>query len=556
MDAITLSLIIIAIINAALGFLLLSDRNKYHASSVYAINVVMILSWVGGILFYRWSNQEDIVNWTKALYTSATLIASSFLYFTYIFPEREGYFSWTKKVLFALPNIIVAALVIWTDKIIAGATVMVEEENKISFGTYYPLYILYILSYFMFGFYRLTMKYRRITDKSQKQQIIFVLIGYIISANISFITNLLLPWFGIFNFNWLGQVSTVTMIAFATYAIIEHQLFNIKAVATELLIGVLWIFLLIRTILAADATERFLNGGMFIVSIILGYFLIRSVKSEIAQREKIENLAKELEDTNIHLQELDQQKSEFVSLASHQLRGPLTAVRGYASMLLDGDFGTVQPEAKDAIDKIFTSTKDLLVVVEDYLNVSRIEQGRMQYDYSVFDLRELAATVVTELRPNIERAHLKIDYDYDMHGDYRVNADIGKIKQVISNLIDNAIKYTPTGSIHVWLTHGSKETITANPVSNSIQNSAQVMDMRRILLCISDTGVGILPEVLPRLFEKFTRAPDASKTNIMGTGLGLYVARKMIEAHGGKIWAESAGAGKGSTFFIELKCIE
>ncbi len=552
MDAITLSLIIIAIINAALGFLLLSDRNKYHASSVYAINVVMILSWVGGILFYRWSNQEDIVNWTKALYTSATLIASSFLYFTYIFPEREGYFSWTKKVLFALPNIIVATLVIWTDKIISGATVMVEEENKISFGTYYPLYILYILSYFMFGFYRLIMKYRRITDKSQKQQIIFVLIGYIISANISFITNLILPWFGIFYFNWLGQVSTVTMIAFATYAIIEHQLFNIKAVATELLIGVLWIFLLIRTILAADATERFLNGGMFIVSIILGYFLIRSVKSEIAQREKIENLAKELEDTNIHLQELDQQKSEFVSLASHQLRGPLTAIRGYASMLLDGDFGTVQPEAKDAIDKIFASTKDLLVVVEDYLNVSRIEQGRMQYDYSVFDLRELAATVVTELRPNIERAHLKIDYDYDMHGDYRVNADIGKIKQVISNLIDNAIKYTPTGSIHVWLTHGSKETLSADPA----QNSTQTMDMYRILLCISDTGVGILPEVLPRLFEKFTRAPDASKTNIMGTGLGLYVARKMIEAHGGKIWAESAGAGKGSTFFIELKCVE
>jgi signal transduction histidine kinase len=156
----------------------------------------------------------------------------------------------------------------------------------------------------------------------------------------------------------------------------------------------------------------------------------------------------------------------------------------------------------------------------------------MQYDFSTFDMRDLAVTVVTELRPNIERAKLSIDFDYDMSGTYILNADQGKIKQVISNLVDNAIKYTPKGGIHLWLTHTSNE---------------------KILLTISDTGVGIRPDVLPRLFEKFTRAPDASKTNIMGTGLGLYVAKKMIEAHHGRIWAESAGQGKGASFFIELE---
>lgn len=535
MDSITLSLVIIAIINAALGFLLLSDRNKYHASSVYAVNVVMILSWIGSILFYRWSGQAEIVAWTKALYTSATLIASSFVYFTYVFPIREQKFTLLKKAAIGIPNVLIIGLVIFTDKIIKGATVATQGENTIEFGEWYMLYILYTLSYFMFSFFRLTMKYRRLEDISQKRQIIYILVGYIISANISFITNLLLPWFGYFELNWLGQVSTVTMIAFATYAIVKHQLFNIKAIATEILIGILWIFLLIRSILAGNGTERFLNGGMFAVSIVIGFFLIRSVKSEVEQKDKLAKLAQELEATNVHLQELDQQKSEFVSLASHQLRGPLTAIKGYASMLLDGDFGPVEGEVRDAMSKIYTSTNDLVVLVGDYLDVSRIEQGRMQYDFSTFDLRELAATVVTELRPNIEHAKLTIDYDYDMTGQYMVNADQGKIKQVISNLIDNAVKYTPQGGIHVWLTHRTDS---------------------KVLLSISDTGVGIHPDVLPRLFEKFTRAPDASKTNIMGTGLGLYVAKKMIEAHHGRVWAESSGVNKGSTFFIELDCIK
>lgn len=322
--------------------------------------------------------------------------------------------------------------------------------------------------------------------------------------------------------------------AISGYAILRHQLFDVKIIATQVLTFIIWVTILVRMLFAESSREQWANGILFVFAIVLGLFLIKSVKQEVAQREKIELLAKNLEETNIHLQELDQQKSEFVSLASHQLRGPLTAIKGYTSMLLDGDFGQVQGEVKDAISKVYASTNDLVVLVGDYLDVSRIEQGRMQYDFSTFDLRELAGTVVTELKPNIEKAKLQFDFDYDQTGEFRVNADQGKIKQVVSNLIDNSVKYTPHGSIHVWITHSAPT---------------------KVLLSISDTGVGIHPDVLPRLFEKFTRAPDASKTNIMGTGLGLYVAKKMIEAHHGRIWAESAGPGKGSSFFIELDTV-
>ncbi len=531
MNYITLSLVIIATINSALGLMLVLSSQRHYAGKIYAINVLMILSWIFGMFFYRISTPDQVLMWTKLLYFFASLIASSFLYFTYIFPVKEENFNRNKKLSIVLPNVIIGFLILLGNHIIKGAQVVETGENHIQFGNFYILYIVYILSFFMYAFFRLYKKYKYSEDPTEKRQALYLLVGYSTSANIAFVTNLILPWLGFFEFNWVGQVSTVTMVTFATYSIAKHQLFNIKAIAVELFVGVLWILLLLRTVVANTFEDRIFNGVLLVLTIPVGVALIKGVLSEIRSREKIERLAQDLEQANIRLKELDQQKSEFVSLASHQLRGPLTAIKGYASMLLDGDFGEVKDGIRDAVDKIFKSTQDLVVLVGDYLNVSRIEQGRMEYDFTQFDLKALVGTVVAELRPTIEKANLTLDYTYDAGQEYQINADIGKIKQVIGNIIDNGIKYTPHGSIHVLLAQGAPG---------------------KILLSISDTGVGIPSEVLPRLFEKFTRAPDASKTNIMGTGLGLYVARKMIEAHHGRIWAESPGQGKGSTFFIEF----
>ncbi len=341
--------------------------------------------------------------------------------------------------------------------------------------------------------------------------------------------------------------------AVSGYAILRYQLFDVKIITTEILTFALWLTIMVRMLFAESTREQFANGILFAFAIVLGVFLIRSVKREVGQREKIQNLANDLSLANDRLRELDQQKSEFVSLASHQLRGPLTAVKGYTSMLLDGDFGAITAEVKDALEKIFESVQDLTVVVGDYLDVSRIEQGRMQYDFTNFNLRDLVATVVTELKPNIARAKLNMEFNYDSKGSYQINADQGKIKQVIGNLIDNAIKYTPQGGLHVWLSHPDAISDGQNThIGQDISNTSSVSVSNKVLLSISDTGVGIHPDVLPRLFEKFTRAPDASKTNIMGTGLGLYVAKKIMEAHHARIWAESPGPGKGSTFFIEF----
>jgi len=274
-----------------------------------------------------------------------------------------------------------------------------------------------------------------------------------------------------------------------------------------------------------------LNITTLLLSIVFVYTLTRSIKKENESKKRIEALNKELGDSNTKLRELDMQKSEFISLASHQLRGPLTAIKGYASMILEGDFGKVPSQIKEATETIFKSTEALVIIVGDYLDISRIEQGKMKYDFTDFDLKELATSLITELTPTVQKSNLTIAFSADESSDYFVRGDKGKLKQVMSNLIDNATKYTNHGGINISLSRNKKD---------------------NIMIIIKDTGVGIAPEVLPKLFERFSRAPDASKSNIMGTGLGLYVARKMIEAHRGKIWVESEGKGNGSTFFIEL----
>ena len=209
-------------------------------------------------------------------------------------------------------------------------------------------------------------------------------------------------------------------------------------------------------------------------------------------------------------------------------------MKGYASLLLEGDMGVLSPESKEGVSRIYDSTKTLITIVNDYLNISRIELGAMKYIFETIDLKDLVQDVIGELRPNIEKTGLKFSFSAEEHDiDYRVTADRDKLKQVIENLVDNSLKYTPSGSVDVRLEFNRPK--------------------RKLIFSVKDTGIGISPDVLPHLFQKFSRADNANQADIHGTGLGLYVAKEMIAAHHGTIYAESPGEGKGSTFIVELE---
>ena len=177
--------------------------------------------------------------------------------------------------------------------------------------------------------------------------------GTLILSAVSACTSFIFPSLSIFSFSGLDSIGLLFFLFFIAYSITKQHLFNIKVIATELITFVLWIFILIRGLIAENLQEMLVEGILLIVTIVVGILLIRSVIREVQQREKIQLLATDLEKANVRLTELDRQKSEFVSFATHQLRAPLTAMKGYASLILEGDMGVVPPEARQAVSRIF-----------------------------------------------------------------------------------------------------------------------------------------------------------------------------------------------------------
>lgn len=230
------------------------------------------------------------------------------------------------------------------------------------------------------------------------------------------------------------------------------------------------------------------------------------------------------------LEKSNNDKSEFISFASHQIRTPLTSIKGFTSNLLEGDYGEINAAARDAIQKVLVRSNDVVSLIGQYLDKSKMELGELKYDFKEFNLTALTSQVVNELVPTAEQAKVNLSFNSIETPPFIIMADQGKIKEVISNLVDNSIKYTPIGSVIIVL--------------------AQKQD--KVVLKISDTGVGMNKATTRDLFKKFGRGKDAAKTNILGSGLGLYLAKVFVEAHNGKLWAESEGEGKGSTFFVEL----
>jgi signal transduction histidine kinase len=376
-------------------------------------------------------------------------------------------------------------------------------------------------------------RYKFYKDSIKRRQITYVTAGsllFLLAFSWGNITgSLAIDW----EIGQYGILGAVVFVAFLAHLIIRYHVFNAKLLATQALVVALALSEL--SILLAHSLEnvRIITIATFILTVFLGTLLVQSVRREIKQRERIELLAVELEKANVRLKQLDKMKTEFVSIASHQLRAPLAAIKGYASMLLEDAFGKITLGTREAVGKIFTSSALMARSVDDFLNVSRIELGQMKYDLSDFNFCDLIKTVISEQEPIAKEKGITLSFEKDPQvNTCDVFADMGKIKQVLTNLVDNAIKYTPKGTVAVTFTRDVKRELA--------------------IVEIADTGIGMSQETIKKLFDKFVRAHNANKVNVIGTGLGLYVVKQFVEAHGGKIQVLSDGEGKGSRFVVKL----
>lgn len=355
--------------------------------------------------------------------------------------------------------------------------------------------------------------------KSSKSFIIGIIIFYLANS----IFNIVLPvFFKITYLYWIGDYSTLFLLGFTTYSIVKYKFFDIKIVLTEALTVIILIILLSRIFIAPTLGDRIVDTLIFLATIILGIFLVRSVLMEIEQRKELEELSK-------RLKVLDAQKNEFIFMAAHEFRAPLTAIKGYISMILEGDTGDISEKAREFLIDVSNINDRLIRLVNNMLNVSKIEEGRMVYQMEVESLSRLAQAVFNQFRPEAKRKGLEYQLNIPPELKDMVEVDPDRIQEVMGNFLSNAIKYTDKGSVVVRLSQPTPETVRFE---------------------VTDTGPGISKEEQTKLFQKFYRVrTNVGKTT--GTGLGLYISRLLIEKFNGKIGVEST-LGVGSTFWFEL----
>jgi signal transduction histidine kinase len=448
--------------------------------------------------------------------------------------------SFYKKCILFLVTLIPFFITV-TGKSVQGFYYPVCEaiNNNFLLNYRFLVQILVVIVIFIYTIYPLFNKLKAIVKKSH-----YIVAGSMfLFLTVFGVTSYISAATGYYELSLYSLFIIPVFLLVIIYAVFELDIFSFHMLGTH--------YLVIGLLILMGGQLFFVNGTADVlltaVTLILGFglsiILFRNLKKESDQRVRIEKLSVDLEqskwrveevnmklgDANERLKGLDRLKTEFVSLASHQLRSPLTAIKGYASMLMEGDYGEINGEAKDAISRIVESSNNLTLVVEDLLNVSKIEAGGMKYEMIKFDLSELVLNTTMELSITAEKKGLKLICDTPKDQKYFINGDKEKLRQVLVNLIDNSMKYTKSGQINVNL---------------CVKNE-------KIILVVKDTGVGISKDAISGLFKKFSRG-DGAKLNSSGSGLGLYLVKEIIEAHKGRVWIESEGLGKGSTFFVEL----
>jgi len=504
-------------------FVILNDYRSRMNQLLFGFCTSMFLWMLGTFMMFAFRGDSGAaIFWDRFVYIGVVFMPSFMHHFSLVF--TDGPVMKRQKILLAINYFLSFVFLA-----ISRSPYFVDGLYYYSWGVHTQARILHtvFLGYFFIGtgifFANVWRNYKKLTERALRMQSIYVFIAFALVIFIGGSAYLLA-----YNIDTHFPYSYVTGLIFPImlfYAVSRHHLFGVKVISAEIFAGMIFFLGVMQIFLAQNNLDIILRVILALINAFFGVLLVQSMRREVAQRDDLAELAHNLEKANIRLQELDKQKTEFLSIASHQLRTPLSATRGFIELIEDGAYGKVGRKVVGALQDIDTNNNRLIKLVDEFLDISRIEQGRTKFTFAPADINTTITSVAQELHEKAIEFGSKIIWHKDSKLS-KVTVDEEKIRHVVMNFIDNAIKY------------GDKTDIT---VTAKIEEKGMTVRVR-------DHGLGFGKKDEASFFQKFYRGENVSGVNVNGTGLGLYVCRRFIEAHGGNVWAHSAGLGKGSEF--------
>src|ERR1035437_648054 len=521
MNLFSITSLIIFVSSIGFGLSLYSGDRTLKINREWFLFSFFIGLWSLGLFGVTWSNTaQAALIWQYLLDVSAIFVPV--LYFSFA-SELVGL---KNKIwqMFSYLLALLLAIFSFTPYFKTGMSIRYGSFYWIDPGSLYIIFPIFFLAYIIVCLVIYIRAYRKSTDRLFRSQ----MINMFLASAVGFgggITNFLPQILNIYPF---GNFLVLLYLFFMSYGVLKYKFISKKIVSAQLLVGAivlvfLFNFLQMLQVGSASTESSILIGLLLLVLVsIFGVLVVRGVYREVAQREKIELLAKNLESAN-------KAQAETMNFITHQIRGVFADTKAGLAAIIEGDLGAVGDLMKNTVSRMLEAQNRGVSDVETFLKAVHIENGTIEYNMKSFDFKQMVIQLADQEKARAESKKLQ----YEVHiedGDYNINGDQTYLGQVVSNLIDNAIRYTPAGSVET--------------------NLARKDD--KIIFSVKDSGVGVNEEDGKKLFTKYGHGKDSRRINTESNGLGLFIVKGIIDGHYGKIWYESTGAGKGTTFVVEL----
>lgn len=514
--------IIPIILSMFLGSLVFLKARSSLFSKVFFGFIITFALWLLG----------DLITWTQINYYLIYTVWSFLdymeilffalgLYFAILF-VRKSDMSVTLKTLLFMATVFPFVLTIQHISVAGFNQPQCEAFNNDFLGLYKLIFEGVVLTIMLL--YALNPLFQKISWQEKKPSLV-VLGSMFLFLSTFGVTEYIASVTGHYEINLYSLFLLPVFLIAIIYSVFELDIFNFKVLGTHYIVVGLVILMSGQLFFIDNTTNRFLTILTILLAIALSFILFRNLKRESDQRIQISKLNKDLEN-------LLKQRESLVHLVTHKVKGSFTRSKYIFASILDGTFGDISNEIRKISQQGMESDNIGIETVDLVLNVSNMQKGTVKYEMKQFNLKEVVDKVIAEKKIYIEERGLKLDNQIK-DGLYNVNGDVFWLKEAINNLVDNAIKYTRAGTITVNLENKNG----------------------KIILSVRDTGVGITDEDKLSLFTEGGRGKNSLKVNIDSTGYGLYSVKLIADAHNGRVWAESEGVDKGSTFYLELAAI-